>query len=183
MAKRFIIKDKVTNKFYHLSVSKGSYKIRDYSDPKEKPTEIDSGKEKEMNSRVWSKYDEQFVAPYQSINDTAFWHSILSQDKIEDVKKKSFNETTKQTNKIVGKIKLPFVLTVILASMSKIIDVNFLNIEVHSLSFNFQSIEILTKIIDILLIAVLIVFTVQLLKLIRLGIELLTIYIDLHSKK
>ncbi|MDR0605749.1 MAG: hypothetical protein LBG80_15760 [Bacteroidales bacterium] len=181
MAKRFIIKDETTNKFYHLAVSKGSYIIRDYRDPKEKPVKIETGKEGELDEKVWNKYKEQPVAPYHSIDDTEFWYNVLSQGTIEDVKEKNLNGISEQKDETTVKTKLSFVFTVILVFVSKIIDVNFLNIESLSINFNIQSIEIVTKITELLLIVALIVLIVQLSKLKKLSTEFLAAYMDKRS--
>jgi len=183
MAKRFIIKEKSTGKFYHLSISKGSYKIRDYSEQIEQPKEIDYGKVADLDTKVWNKYEQQDIAPYHSIDDIEFWRTVLSQKTVEGAKKATLTETSEQVNETASRIKLPFILTVIIASLGKFIGVDMFSVNVSLFSVNFQSTEILAAIVDVLLIIVLVVLAIQLSKLLKLIIELLSAYLDLHNEK
>ncbi|GHT42579.1 hypothetical protein AGMMS49965_14390 [Bacteroidia bacterium] len=154
MAKRFVIKKKGTDKFYHLSVAKGSYIIREYSSAEQPSQEIDKGEEAGLKD-VWKKYEKLTIAPYHSIEDTEFWYGILSQK----------DKNMLEAYNTAGTIKYPAILATVLAVLS---NVNIINIE--SIQINVKSIEMLDFILNVFLIGVLIVFIIQLSKLIKLFI-------------
>ena len=110
MVKRLIIKDKATGRFYHLSIARGCYKIRDYRRLKEAPNVIDCGMESELGANVWSKYEKEGVAPYHSVNDAAFWHGFLRRMRIRRVGTALLEKISGLVKNVASKLKPVFEL-------------------------------------------------------------------------
>jgi hypothetical protein len=98
MAHRYIIKENSSGKYFHLSVGKGSYRVRSYENNN---TNIEKeGKEKDLSvdSDFWKTYSKIGEAPYHLIEDVDFWNNYL-QNAPEKVSETAI-EKTKSTIKI-----------------------------------------------------------------------------------
>jgi VIT1/CCC1 family predicted Fe2+/Mn2+ transporter len=96
MAHRYVIKEKNSGKYFHLSVGKGSYIVRSYEN---NITNIkEKGKELSDDSDFWKTYTKIGDAPYHSIEDVDFWNNYL-QNAPETVSETAIKKT-KSTIKI-----------------------------------------------------------------------------------
>lgn len=76
MAQRFIIKENSSGKYYHLSVSKGSFIVRSYEN--NSIHEKERGRDNQLShGDFWKTYTQLGDALYHRVDDVAFWSDYL----------------------------------------------------------------------------------------------------------
>jgi ABC-type bacteriocin/lantibiotic exporter with double-glycine peptidase domain len=105
MAKRYIIKENISGKYCHLSVSKGSFIVRSYEN--NKIDEKEKGKDNQLfaDSEFWKKYSKIGDAPYHNVNNISFWKKYL-QKNTEEICEQIVNDNLKVTKSTITKTKI-----------------------------------------------------------------------------